>query len=350
MNSVRNIKTKLLALTAIILLAVCLSPAMADTFFVDNNPLHQADYTTLQEAVDAASAGDTIMVGPSFNGLSYGDALIEKQLFIYGTGYLLAENSYDATVEVSRIGTITITPKIVSNSILSNPNGTVISGLYINDNYSGQSVGVSGSGLANGTVNNVLITRNLLIGTLRTFPYSSIIVSRNYCLWEIELLNESSATIQNNIIKYGIRVSDNNHAVVINNSFDASATIEFREGSTGLASNNITTNPIIDGNGGSGEVVIQGNLLVTTAELLTATYIWEDDGTEGDARYQLRTGSMAIGACSEGADCGAFGTGPSPYILSGLPPRPRITGFSVSDALLQSDSTMTVTVSAEGRN
>ncbi|MCC8115145.1 MAG: hypothetical protein LIP03_14370 [Bacteroidales bacterium] len=49
-----------------------------------------------------------------------------------------------------------------------------------------------------------------------------------------------------------------------------------------------------------------------------------------DAMYMLKEGSPAIGAASDGGDCGAFG-GPEPYILSGIPAfMPQITEAYVS--------------------
>jgi len=46
-------------------------------------------------------------------------------------------------------------------------------------------------------------------------------------------------------------------------------------------------------------------------------------GYSDDERYKLKAGSPAIGAGVSGVDCGAFG-GVTPYVLSGLPPFPRI--------------------------
>ena len=48
-----------------------------------------------------------------------------------------------------------------------------------------------------------------------------------------------------------------------------------------------------------------------------------NQGYSTDERWQLKSGGLASGAGENGIDCGMFG-GSAPYILSGLPPVPRI--------------------------
>ena len=51
---------------------------------------------------------------------------------------------------------------------------------------------------------------------------------------------------------------------------------------------------------------------------------WPDlNGYSADARYRLTDSSKALGAGTNGTDCGPFG-GDTPYQLSGLPPIPLI--------------------------
>jgi hypothetical protein len=47
-----------------------------------------------------------------------------------------------------------------------------------------------------------------------------------------------------------------------------------------------------------------------------------------DARWQLKSGSPAIGSGTGGSNMGAFG-GATPYVLSGVPGRPRLTRLVV---------------------
>lgn len=58
---------------------------------VNNNNDANADYTTLQAAIDAATAGAIIYLHPS--GTSYGDATIAKRLSIIGPGYNIGMNA-----------------------------------------------------------------------------------------------------------------------------------------------------------------------------------------------------------------------------------------------------------------
>jgi hypothetical protein len=52
---------------------------------VSNNPDIPAQYNSLQATIDAASAGDTILVAGSAS--SYGNITIGKKLVVYGAGY-----------------------------------------------------------------------------------------------------------------------------------------------------------------------------------------------------------------------------------------------------------------------
>ena len=51
------------------------------------------------------------------------------------------------------------------------------------------------------------------------------------------------------------------------------------------------------------------------------------EGNSTDGQWQLKPGSPAIGAGTDGNDIGMFG-GPSPYVLSGIPGIPHIYFFS----------------------
>jgi hypothetical protein len=68
-------------------------------------------------------------------------------------------------------------------------------------------------------------------------------------------------------------------------------------------------------------------------------------GYSSDGRYQLKAGSPAIGAGSNGEDCGMFG-GNDPYVLSGLPAIPAIYYFQY----FNNNSTINVTMSVKSHN
>ena len=207
MKPVKLFKKMFSILAGTAVLAAIVSPTQAATLLVDNNPHHQADYTTLQAAIDAASAGDTILVGPSYSNTSYGAGLVEKQLFIYGTGYLLKENGFNNIDFPSRTDAIILKiKKDVSNNPVSNPSGTVITGLKAG---SISITNVHSPDYVNGTnvIANVVISRNrtsLYVDSGDTWDNndytSNLHVTNNY-LSTLNISSNNSATVNNNIIE-----------------------------------------------------------------------------------------------------------------------------------------------------
>ena len=106
----------------------------ATTLLVDNNMLHDADYRTLQDAVDAASEGDTIILAGSST--RYGNATISKRLNIYGNGYYLEENDLGSYSWEASVDSMKFQEELVSNpsgtfDVLASPDGSVVAGLKI---------------------------------------------------------------------------------------------------------------------------------------------------------------------------------------------------------------------------
>ena len=76
---------------------------------------------------------------------------------------------------------------------------------------------------------------------------------------------------------------------------------------------------------------VGGSFLPAGNGNLNGPYLLSDvfvSAGSSDGKWRLKPGSPAIGAGIDGVDLGPFG-GPAPYILSGLPSRPRLTRFAV---------------------
>ncbi|MCW5212530.1 hypothetical protein VU04_06435 [Desulfobulbus sp. TB] len=324
----------------------------AATIIVDNNPSHDADYRTLQDAVDGASAGDTILIGPSFNRNSYGslsvgeEVTITKKLYIYGTGYVIDENGYQGGKGTSIVGNILFKPLVGGDGLfVFDPSGSIISGV------SASSIEIQGAEAdTSDIIHDISITRNYCDEIkLSNFYYGGSqnhIISQNRVgnVW----VNGHAAIIQNNIIaalpgRSGGLTCREGEVLVTNNSLSDSRMYFYKECS-GEVFNNIAPSDSAaeDGSG----VTIHHNYLSTESNFQNNVYTWI--GSE-DAKFQLKTGSLAKGACLNGADCGAF-AGATPYILSGLPPRPRITNLELPATVLSTDTSMPIKVSAESRN
>lgn len=133
-----------------ILFLLALLPAFVfgqNTFTVSNVPGVTADFATLQGAIDTVAAGSTLLVFPG--GPSYGDAMLTKKLSIYGTGYLLDQNS-EPFVSPNETG-------VILNRIIFNPgsDNSYIEGLQFIDNFGTPNV----NRIVLDSVANVIISR-----------------------------------------------------------------------------------------------------------------------------------------------------------------------------------------------
>jgi hypothetical protein len=267
---------------------------------VDNNLAHAADFRTIQEAIDAASPGDTLYVAGS--PFPYSGFTAAKPLVIVGAGYLLASNFPSNTA---------IWDTVVNGQVQLAPDsdGTTIMGL----NLSGVEVTCS---------SNSVVSRNY-ISHLSIRGSCSIL--NNYIrtwIYAFPGAAEGSVLIQNNIVTGFIGVVDapDYGIYAVNNVITGSVQI-FR----GVVQNNIVSGTIHRGP------------FVSVLYNLSASDIGNEDGNQSgvnletvfaggtglETRYRLAEGSPAVGSGYEGGDLGAFG-GSAPYRLSGLPPIPHI--------------------------
>lgn len=332
--------------TCIMLLALWTS-AYADIIRV-NNTGADADYSNLQTAVDAASAGDTLHIEPS--GTSYGNLTLNKSLTLIGPGYHLDEN---IDLQASPV-----TSAITNLSLAQGCDDSVITGLDINAVYR------SGSG----SIADVVFTRNRLnlVSISGTMNISNLFFSQNYfystSTYAINISASTSYAISftavNNIFysastSYGyIAVGSNSTGIFINNNFDSSSVAT--QNST--FENNIFSKGSVTNDGNSvytKNVCHNATIPASNGNILnvTPTSVYEDHPNTSssftiDSRYQLKSGSPAIGAGVAGVDCGAFG-GSSPYRLSGIPAIPSIYFFNSPSVV---SGNFNVTISTRSNN
>ncbi len=206
MKIVGRFVTTLSVLTACVLFGAVLSPALAATLLVDNNPNHQAEYTTLQAAIDGAAAGDTILVGPSFLNTSYGNGLVEKKLFIYGTGYLLKENGYPEIDFPSKVGSIDIQLKKDAYGVLeSNPSGSKISGLYATSNIEINHGSSTAPDEGTYVISGVIISRNNV---------ANVYIYDDYSYYAVQHTYSSAVVVSGNYIRSNAKIGDGNSATL----------------------------------------------------------------------------------------------------------------------------------------
>ena len=351
------------------LLLIALSFLIAQTitatvYRVNNRPNVDADFTTLQAAIDGASDGDTLYIGASET--SYGTGVFAKKLIVIGAGYWLTENDTTQTYkEESQTGRLTfndgsqgsvVMGLYVYVSMYANPRGILvysdsinIERNYIRVNETSTSNSHSPVGIyITGNLTNIIITQNWIYSTRATayntfgigiwgIPANSIIsnnfIRAQHTKYAIYMATSSTSTelvITNNVM-WGILQT---YYTIHNNNILIEGT--YNNGTGDLTTNNIcsgTQYPDVNSN--------QQNVDMSTVFVDYVGYIDND--------YILATGSPAIGAGLSGGDCGAFGngTGGDPYMLSGIPPIPAV--FEATVAPIGS-SVLPVNIKASSHN
>ncbi|HYF31642.1 MAG TPA: hypothetical protein VD993_11025 [Chitinophagaceae bacterium] len=323
------IKRVLLATT----LALCLGSAIAQNMVVVNNtPGIVADYKTLQGAVDSVTDGTLILLQPGFD--TYGNITIKKRVSIIGAGYFLNHNP-DPTRQA------TPSASVVSSLVFDTAsNGSYVTGLSITGlNNPGNRVQFSNT--SNVTVSRCLIGPS---GTLFGGYKSNLItVKQSY----IQIAGTGHATILftreatdfqflNNVFDnegYGFQLpgeyfTNYNASVLFQNNvmFNLFNPIYYPSACTFI--NNIifqgtgfgTVNAAAASNNVGNATYSAAGPNITNAVKADVFVLNSDPNIASlDGRFQLKTGSVAIGYGQGGVDCGVFGgLANQRYELSGI--------------------------------
>ncbi|MFA5418269.1 MAG: hypothetical protein WC341_07415 [Bacteroidales bacterium] len=266
---------------------------------VNNNPEFNAEFTDIQTAIDAASAGDTLYIEGSLTIYESDSIFINTPLMLFGPGYFLEENDSTYANKLSA----QIQAKFVFKPGSS---GSQLSGFYF---YYGEIIVQS---------NDLTISRNYLDANIILYSQASqIYISQNIWTWgglSFDYSNVVSANIffLNNIFYENvgsILISDNSIGFIENNVYLGVSGI-------GVSNSTIRNNIIVGG------IYVGNNTVSNNFEYITLEDFFLMTGST-DGQYRLKPGSPAIGAGYDGTDCGAYG-GAQPYVLSGLPPIPHI--------------------------
>lgn len=304
------------------------------------------DYTTLQSAHDAATAGDTLLLFPGAYSASY-----SKKIITIGYGYFNDTTTLGtaANAALQNIkGTLTCSVALyagAANSLFEGIDGATIYAYY-SEIVSNITVRRCHGGVY---FNNMVCNNWQVIQSYVNMSFywtggtpTNLVV--NNCYIDNISLNGSGLTqtgqFNNNVI-YGVSAQEfgNGSFVLKNNIFllyhgsDANCVYQnniFNANYPGIATN---------GNQNIAETTILSNVFVGYG--VQGTY-------SNDNRYLLKAGSPAIGAGAGGADCGMFG-GTNPYKLSGMP---RIPAFYklTAPSNITSTNPYTLTFSVRSNN
>jgi hypothetical protein len=315
----------------------------------DNNA---AQYSSLQDAFDAASAGDTVFVSGSST--SYGYVYLSKQIVLIGAGY----NPNNQTQLKSQITQFSIEIGMDGfGNPVSNPSGTKIMGfeisyMFVYDNVNDIEVARNyisylyfyGSGLTDWLIINniiysiynsnnyaigVVISNNIITYDIYRSSGSSVLISNNLFIKAsgASFVNVENAIITNNIF-YGAETSGCDYCTFNNNISIGGGYTEFAYENNSAANNLVSTNP-------------QFESVAATA------FSYGDD-------YHLGSSSPGIEGGTDNTDIGIYGGsypfpsgGDVPYQTSAMPNFPQIIDMNVQNAVLPQNETLQVQVEAK---
>jgi len=293
---------------------------------VNNDPRVKADFTSLQDANDNASDGDTIYMEGSAT--SYDGAIITKKLVIVGPGYFLSENPNTQAITTEAEFSANLQFKAGSQ-------GSTIEGCDIYHN------------LIQIYVDSITVKRCKVYSIEFHDTISDLLIIQNYIDYQIKC-NTSNVIVSNTIIannilaggSTGILVYSNSGPLLITNNIVCNVMSSFPINVfNSNIQNNILTGPGASVAQNTGNSIIN-NLFATTGTdadgnkyNMNMALVFADFSGSGDysadSKWQLKEGSPAIGAGIGGVDCGVFG-GTYPYVLSGIPEFPHIYSASIA--------------------
>jgi hypothetical protein len=324
---------------------------------VDGNVANGAPYTTIQAAVDAAVAGDTIQIVGAAS--AYAGATVTKQLVFIGPGYFLGENlQTQMNKSTARLSS--------ALSLKTGSSGTIVMGLYfdltgacldmdgglinivIKRNYF-RGINAIRFNITSAVMNNITVQQNYFLDSPWTYSYSNtnnnIFLLNNYIGGPIQGLNSSSLTIKHNVINTTQSFAFNG-TYPISNSIIQNNIIRITGGTpvanvngTNTFTNNLS-NTSVFGTANSN----QASVTMSTVFEIDPSIVSPSPNTT-DSRWLLKAGSPALGAGASSEDLGMFG-GSDPYVLSGLPPVPAIWELTAPTTATQSGG-LNVTIKAK---
>lgn len=331
---------KTFLLTYVLILITSTTAWTQSVYTVNSDPTSGADFFSLQTAVDGVNSGDTLLV----SGGSYTSTIINKKVIIIGPGYFFGANPVSgisaAVINGLKLESGAGGSTIMGVKIMKSSNNYTLwiydlnsSTVLIQRNYIGEHssyvINIENS-------SNILFLQNFIISKDQSFQSRTAIK-----------LNASNCTFYNNIIRFEetLFLSVSSSDSFRNNVFHASVSTNSNLDINGLNFiNNIfygTYNSVLGTPSITNYNICTDNLFssgVGNQQNVTATiFKGFPTGTVSseDRRYELITGSPAIGAGLGGIDCGAYG-GLMPYEPSGFPSGPAIIEFDVP--MIGSDS------------
>ena len=332
---------KMKLILSIVAVFLCANSLFAKIWRVNNNSGVNANFTTVQAAIDSAKAGDTIHIEPSAT--AYAGVSLSKRLIIIGPGYYLGENPNTQankqsavlngiTIYLGAAGSVIMGLDFAANTINIYTNDIVIKRNKFsttngaNTDYSTGAVALQYNYQGDGSpVRNIIITQNYGLRIDVNYASTGVLISNNFISYysyagdnttggALTLQANAIAIIQNNVIRRGRFIANNSS--IINNIMLAGTF----EGTGNLVSNNMGNSTQFGTANGNQSTVAMSSVFLGSGASISS-----------DGQWRLAAGSPALatgyGSTTQNpVDMGLY-SGQTPYVPSGIAAIPAIYFF-----------------------
>lgn len=309
----------------------------AATWRVNNNADYDPDFTSLQDAINAANAGDTIHVEPS--PVTYGTDTLNKQLTLIGPGFKLGQGAgnnlgLQANSETAKIDWLIF---------MAGSEQSVVTGLHFVGPFA---LAQFDDATGNCVISRCYFDQGGIVFNNTTTPLSQVLITQ--CYFNGSALSFGSQTVSlhsnisllNNYIFGTVALNETlvSDWTVAHNVFDGSYAITFWNteflnnifaDSTAILS--LDLNSFSHNLAAGASTLPSGNFNVNGVDMGT---IFVGTGSD-DSTWQLQAGvSTTYPASDNLTERGMYG-GETPYQLSGVPSVPSIYTLQTTPTAIQ---------------
>ena len=346
----------------IVMLLTCFSFLQAQTVhIVDNNEGSGAAFTSLQDAIDAAIAGDIIYVQPSPT--SYGNINMSKQLTIYGLGHRPELNAgtfaYVNDVNFNGNATGSKLSGLFINRVLLTYSGVVNNDIVLKDNRITEIYGNSNNALAN----NLIVTGNFFYtnttSAIDNYNSQNWVITHNtfqrqsdYFDYQLFYRFNASITFNNNIIltpqngngDQVVRLFRDSFGTQINNCillFRGTNVTNINTGDT------VTYNNCLSYSLNTTLNALAGSNNIDNQDPQFANFNINSNLNTTSQDYTISSGSPAENAGNDGNDLGVI-NGTYPFSIRGYPTElPYLINFTVFNTIIAPGQPLNINIKAD---
>ncbi|MFN5417362.1 MAG: hypothetical protein ACK5B9_09920 [Flavobacteriia bacterium] len=326
--------------------------ATATVRTVNNGTISAGQYTTVQEAVDASAAGDTVYIHGSVT--SYGDVTLNKRIVLIGAGHKPTGTQYNLPTTLNTI----ILSRGNSTTL---PTGSIIKGISFNNVYgSGGSLPVNNITFERNYIPSYIslcgdnwIIKNNFVGYVDCSNFNNLIVSNNIIgtQYAINSSNKPSVIITNNVFLNGFYLSNVSYSNFTNNIIIEPNALTNFSGTQNTYNKNIFiyADPLNfkafppAGNTGVGNLNTTSNQFVSTIPLNVNL----DQARNYD--WHLLSSSLGLGYGTDGTDCGIYGGSYPMPNTTGVTTIPQMVSMDIQNSVIPVNGTLDVEIKSRNQ-